>query len=296
MPTNINDLVAFLAVAASRSFTQAAARLGVSQSSLSRTIRRLEEQIGVRLLTRTTRSVSLTEAGQRLLASAGPRLGEIEAELAALRELRDRPAGTVRITASEYAAESVLWPKLAAGLRDYPDVKVEIVSDNGFIDIAAQGLDAGVRLGESVEKDMVAVRIGPDQRLVAVGSPAYFKAHAAPATPQDLVAHSCINLRLVSSGVIYAWEFERDRRPLRVRTDGQLTFNSIQLALAAALEGYGIAFVPEPAVETLVAAGRLQLVLDEWCQPTPGFHLYYPNRRQNSAAFQVVADLLRHRT
>ena len=295
MRENINDVLAFIAVATDRSFTHAAARLGVSPSSLSRTIRKLEEQVGVRLLTRTTRSVSLTEAGERLLSSAAPRLNEIEAELVALSDLRDKPAGTVRITASEYAAESILWPKLAMGLRAYPDVKVEIVSDNGFVDIAAQGLDAGVRLGESVEKDMIAIRIGPDQRLVPVGSPAYFTTHPIPATPPDLVGQSCINLRLVSSGVIYAWEFERDRRPLRVRVDGQLTVNSIKLAVAAALEGYGIAFLPEPAVETLVADGRLMLVLDDWCQPMPGFHLYYPNRRQNSAAFQVVADLLRYR-
>lgn len=295
MRETINDVLVFIAVATDRSFTHAAARLGVSPSSLSRTVRKLEERLGVRLLTRTTRSVSLTEAGARLLATAGPRLDEIEAELVALSDLRDKPMGTVRITASEYAAESVLWPKLAVRLHDYPDVKVEIVSDNGFIDIAAQGLDAGVRLGESVEKDMIAVRIGPDHRLVPVGSPAYFAGHPAPASPQDLVGHACINLRLMSSGAIYAWEFERDRRPLRVRVNGQLTFNSIKLAVEAALEGYGIAFVPEPAVETLVADGRLMPVLEDWCQPTPGFHLYYPNRRQNSAAFQVVVDLLRSR-
>ena len=215
MRETINDVLAFIAVATDRSFTHAAARLGVSQSSLSRTIRKLEERLGVRLLTRTTRSVSLTEAGERLLSSAAPRLDEIEAELVALRDLRDRPAGTVRITASEYAAETVLWPKLANGLRDYPDIRIEIVSDNGFVDIAAQGLDAGIRLGESVEKDMIAIRIGVDQRLVPVASPAYFETHPVPATPQDLVGQSCINLRMVSSGVIYAWEFERDRRPLR---------------------------------------------------------------------------------
>ena len=293
MRERIKDVLAFIAVATDRSFTHAAARLGVSQSALSRTIRNLEEQIGVRLLTRTTRSVSLTEAGERLLASAAPRVDEIEAELIALRELRDRPAGTVRITASEYAAESVVWPKLVPGLRDYPDIRVEIVSDNGFIDIAAQGLDAGVRLGESVEKDMIAVRIGPDQRLVPVASPGYFARRPLPAVPQDLVGHACINLRLVSSGAIYAWEFGRDRQPLRVRVDGQLTFNSIKLAVSAALEDYGIAFVPEPAVAPLVAEGRLVRVLDDWCQPTPGFHLYYPSRRQNSTAFQVVAELLR---
>jgi DNA-binding transcriptional LysR family regulator len=292
---NINDLLAFVAVATDRSFTRAAARLGTSQSSLSRTIRKLEESVGVRLLTRTTRSVSLTEAGDRLLASVGPRFDEIEAELVALGDLRDRPAGTVRITASEYAAEAVLWPKIGAGLGDYPDIKVEIISDNGFIDIVAKGFDAGVRLGESVERDMIAVRIGPDTRLVPVAAPSYLARHPAPATPQELVGHNCINLRLIGSGALYAWEFEREHRPMRVRVEGQFTFNSIKLAVAAACEGYGIAFVPEPAVIEQLADGTLVLMLDEWCQPTPGFHFYYPNRRQNSAAFQVVADVLRYR-
>ena len=296
MRENLNDLLAFVAVANDRSFTQAAARLGMSQSSLSRTIRKLEEQIGVRLLTRTTRSVAPTEAGRRLLASVGPRLDEIEAELVALGELRDKPAGTVRITASEHAAETVLWPKLALALRDYPDIKVEIISENGFVDIVARGLDAGVRLGESVEKDMVAVRIGPEQRLVCVASPAYVERHPPPATPQELVSHTCINLRLISSGTIYAWEFERDGRPLRVRVDGQLIFSSIRLAVDAARQGYGIAFVPEDGVRELVARGELVQILNEWCPPISGFHLYYPSRRQHSPAFQVVVDLLRHQT
>lgn len=295
MRENMNDLQAFVAVATHRNFTHAAARLGMAQSSLSRTIRKLEEGLGLRLLTRTTRSVSLTEAGERLLSAVAPRLDEIEAELTALGDLRERPAGTVRITASEYAAESVLWPKLASGLRAYPDIKVEIAIDNGFVDIAAQGLDAGVRLGESVARDMIAVRIGPDQRLVPVASPSYFESHPAPATPQDLVGHNCIKLRLVSSGAIYAWEFERHGHPVRVSVEGQFTFTSINLAVAAALEDYGIAFVPETAVNKHVADGQLVQVLDDWCPPMPGFHLYYPNRRQNSAAFQVVADLLRHR-
>lgn len=295
MRENINDLLAFVAVANDESFTKAAARLGMSQSSLSRTIRKLEEQIGVRLLTRTTRSVAPTEAGQRLLASVGPRLGEIEAELVALGELRDRPAGTVRITASEHAANAVVWPKLAQGLYEYPEVSVEIVSDNGFVDIVAEGLDAGVRLGESVEKDMVATRIGPDQRLVPVASPGYFERHPAAATPQELVSHSCINLRLISSGSIYAWEFESGGRPLRVKVDGQLTFSSIELAVDAALRGYGIAFVPEDSVRAHVASGELHQILREWCPPIPGFHLYYPSRRQHSPAFHVVLDLLRYR-
>lgn len=296
MRENINDLLAFVAVATDQSFTQAAARLGTSQSSLSRTIRRLEEQIGLRLLTRTTRSVSPTEAGQRLLASVGPRLDEIESELIALGALRSRPAGTVRITASEYAAETVLWPRLSATLRDYPEIKVEIVSENSFVDIAAQGLDAGVRLGESVEKDMIAVRIGPDRRLIPVASPAYLDAHAKPSTPQDLVGHSCINLRLIGSGTLYAWEFERDGRPLRVRVDGQLTFTSIALSVDAAIKGYGIAFVPEDAAGTAIERGDLVALLEDWCPPISGFHLYYPSRRQQSPAFQIIVDALRHRT
>lgn len=295
MRENINDLLAFVAVATDQSFTQAAARLGISQSSLSRTIRRLEEQIGVRLLTRTTRSVSPTEAGQRLLASVGPRLDEIESELIALGALRSRPAGTVRITASEYAAETVLWPRLATALRDYPEIKVEIVSENGFVDIAAQGLDAGVRLGESVEKDMIAVRIGPDGRLIPVASPAYLGAYATPSTPQDLVGHSCINLRLIGSGTLYAWEFERDGRPLRVRVEGQLTFTSIALSVDAAIKGYGIAFVPEEAASAAIGRGELIALLEDWCPPISGFHLYYPSRRQQSPAFQIIVDALRHR-
>lgn len=296
MRENLDDLLAFVAVAGDRSFTRAAARLGISQSSLSRTIRKLEENIGVRLLTRTTRSVAPTEAGNRLLSGIGPSLDEIEAALVALGELRERPAGTVRISASEHAAETALWPKLSSKLADYPDIKVEIISDNGFIDIVAEGLDAGVRLGESVEKDMVAVRIGPDQRLIAVASPRYFQHHPVPATPHELVAHSCINLRLVSSGAIYAWEFERDGRPLRVRVDGQLTFSSMRLAADAALHGYGIAFVPEDSVPQLLKEGGLVAVLDEWCPPISGFHLYYPSRRQHSPAFQIVVDALRVRT
>lgn len=295
MRENLNDLIAFVMVAKDRSFTQAAARLGLSQSSLSRTIRRLEEQVGVRLLTRTTRSVAPTEAGLRLLGTVAPRLDEIEAELVALGELRDKPAGAVRITASEHAAETVVWPRLSLALHDYPDVKVELVSDNGFVDIVAQGLDAGVRLGESVEKDMIAVRIGPDQRLVPVAAPAYFKQRSIPVSPQELVTHTCINLRLLGSGTLYAWEFQRDGHPVRVRVDGQLAFSSIHLAVEAALAGYGIAFVPEDAVRSHVARGALLQILDDWCPPIPGFHLYYPSRRQNSSAFQLVLNALRFR-
>jgi DNA-binding transcriptional LysR family regulator len=286
--------MAFKAVADDRSFTRAAARLGQSQSSLSRTVRRLEEGLGVRLLGRTTRSVAPTAAGERLLARIGPRLDEIAAELVALAELRDRPAGTVRITASERAAESVLWPRLSALLPDYPEVKVEIFIDHAFTDIAAERFDAGVRLGESLEQDMIAVRIAPDTRMVAVGSPACFSGRTLPRTPQELVEHSCINLRLSGSGGLYAWEFEKDGRQVRVKVDGQWTFNSIRPMVEAALAGHGLAFVPEDSVRAHIERGELVQVLDDWCQPVSGFHLYYPSRRQISPAFALVIDALRY--
>lgn len=295
MRENINDLLAFVAVATDQSFTRAAARLGTSQSSLSRTIRKLEERLGVRLLTRTTRSVSPTEAGERLLQKIGPRLDEIEAELEALGALRDKPAGTVRINCSEYAAESVVWPKLAEVLPAYPDIKVEIFIQHSFADIAAERFDAGVRLGESLEKDMIAVRIAPDDRLIAVGSPSYFERHAPPETPRDLTAHSCINLRLATRGGLYAWEFEKDGAPLNVKVEGQVTFNTIRPMVDAALAGFGIAFVPESGLHAHLASGALVQVLDDWCQPFSGFHLYYPSRRQQSSAFEVVMNALRHR-
>jgi DNA-binding transcriptional LysR family regulator len=294
--TSYNDLAAFAVVARTRSFTRAAAELGLSPSALSQTVRTLEERLGYRLLTRTTRSVSPTEAGARLLATVAPRLAEIDTELLALGELRDKPAGTIRITASQYAANTVVWPKLAGVLGDYPDIRLELISDNGFVDIADQGYDAGVRLGESVEKDMVAVRIAPDSRLLPVASPSYFARHPAPATPQELVRHSCINLRLIGSGAIYAWEFARDGQPLRVRVDGQLTFSSIDLSVEAALRGFGIAFVPEEAVRAAVARGELVAILDAWCPPVSGFHLYYPSRRQQSPAFQIIVEALRYRS
>lgn len=295
MRENINDLLAFVAVANDKSFTQAAARLGVSQSSLSRTIRKLEEQLGVRLLARTTRSVSPTDAGERLLGKIGPRLDEIEAELVALSELRDRPAGTVRITCSEHAAETVIWPKLGPALHDYPDINVEVFIDHAFTDIAAEKFDAGVRLGESVEKDMIAVRISPDLRLIAVAAPGYFKDHPKPKAPQELVGHRCINLRLATRGGLYAWEFEKGGQQVRVRVDGQLTFNTTRPMVEAAVAGYGIGFVPESMAHDLIKSRKLVQVLDEWCQPFAGFHLYYPSRRQTSPAFQIVADLLRYR-
>jgi DNA-binding transcriptional LysR family regulator len=281
-------------IARTRSFTRAAAEIGVSPSALSQTMRALEERLGYRLLSRTTRSVSTTEAGERLLSTLAPRFEEIEAELSAMGALRDRPAGLVRITCSERAAETVLWPRLAAGLIAFPDVKVELFIDHGFTDIAAQRFDAGVRLGESVEKDMIAVRIGPDMRMVAVASPGYFEARSAPTVPQDLTAHSCINLRLSTSGGLYAWEFEKDGHQLRVKVDGQFTFNTVRPIVSAALEGFGIGFIPEDTALPFLEAGTLVQVLDDWCQTFSGFHLYYPSRRQLNPAFAVVIDLLRH--
>ena len=292
---DFNDLAAFAVIARVRSFTRAAAEIGVSASALSQTMRALEERLGYRLLTRTTRSVSTTEAGERLLAAVAPRFAEIEAELLAMGALRDRPAGLVRITCSERAAETVLWPRLATGLSDYPDVKVELFIDHGFTDIAAERFDAGVRLGESVEKDMIAVRIGPDLRMVAVAAPSYFVGRARPQAPQDLVDHRCINLRLSSSGGLYAWEFEKDGHPLRVRVEGQFTFNTVRPMVNAAIAGFGIAYVPEDTARPLLETGALVQVLDDWCQPFSGFHLYYPSRRQISPAFALVIDVLRYR-
>lgn len=259
-------------------------------------MRSLEARLGYRLLTRTTRSVSTTEAGERLLATVDPRFQEIEAVLSAMGELRDRPAGLVRITCSERAAETVLWPRLAAGLVDFPDVKVELFIDHGFTDIAAERFDAGVRLGESVEKDMIAVRIGPDIRMVAVASPAYLANRVAPSLPQDLVAHACINLRLSSGGGLYAWEFEKDGHPLRVKVDGQFTFNTVRPIVSAALRGFGIAYVPQDSAQPHLDSGELVLLLDDWSQPFAGFHLYYPSRRQMTPAFAMVIDVLRDRT
>ena len=292
---SLNDLTAFLTVAREGSFTRAAAQLGVSQSALSHSLRGLEARLGVRLLTRTTRSVSPTEAGERLLRTIGPRMAEIEAELAALSELRDRPAGNLRITAGEHSAETVLWPALARLLPDYPDIKVEVVIDYGLTDIVAERFDAGIRLGEQVAKDMIAVRIGPDMRMRVVGAPGYFARHPGPETPQDLTGHNCVNLRLPTLGGIYAWEFEKDDRELRVRVDGQLVFNSTPMILKAALDGIGLAYLPEDRVKPYVADGRLIGVLDDWCAPFSGYHLYYPSRRQLSPAFALLVEALRYR-
>jgi DNA-binding transcriptional LysR family regulator len=292
---NFDDLLAFVAVARERNFTRAAAKLGVSQSALSHTMRALETRLGIRLLTRTTRSVSPTEAGERLLQTVGPRFDEIEAELRAVRELREKPAGRIRITATEYAADAILLPKLARLLPHYPDIKVEIIIDYGLTDIVHQGYDAGVRSGEQVAKDMIAVRIGPDMRMAVVGAPAYFKSRPEPNKPQDLVDHSCITLRLPTHGGLYAWEFEKGGRELRVRVDGQLTYNTTTQMLNAALAGLGLAYVPEGLAQPHLAKRRLKRVLADWCLPYSGYHLYYPSRRQPSAAFSLLVDALRYR-
>ncbi len=291
---NLDNLLAFVAVGRERSFTKAAAKLGVSQSALSHTIRELEERLGVRLLTRTTRSVSPTEAGERLLQRLGPRFEEIEAEVAGIRELRDKPAGTIRITATEYAADAILLPKLAKLMREYPDIKVEIMIDYGLTDIVAQRFDAGVRSGEQVAKDMIAVRIGPDMRMAVVGAPSYFKGRPEPKKPHDLIKHNCITLRLPSGG-LYAWEFEKGGRQLRVRVEGQLTYNTTAQMLNAALAGMGLAYVPEGWVQPYLAKARLKRVLEDWCLPYSGYHLFYPSRRQASAAFALLVDALRYR-
>jgi DNA-binding transcriptional LysR family regulator len=255
----------------------------------------LEARLGIPLLTRTTRSVAPTEAGERLLRTVGPRFDEIAAELAALSELREKPAGTIRITADEHAAHAVLWPALERLLPDYPDIKVEIVIDYGLTDIVAERYDAGVRLGGVVAKDMIAVRIGPDMRMAVVGAPSYFAKRPQPRMPQDLTAHACINLRLPTYGGPYAWEFEKDGRELRVRVEGQLVFNSIALILIAALAGFGLAYLPEDQVQTHLANGQLIRVLADWCPPFSGYHLYYPSRRQPAPAFAMLVDALRYR-
>lgn len=290
----LDDLRAFTAVARERSFTKAAAKLAVSQSALSQTIRELESRLGVRLLSRTTRSVSPTAAGERLLRTVAPRFEEIDAELSAIRELREKPAGTIKITATQYAADAILLPKLAKLLQAYPDLKVEIVIDYGLTNIVAQGIDAGVRSGDQVAKDMIAVRIGPDMRMAVVGAPSYFKTRPEPRKPQDLVHHNCITLRLPHGG-LYAWEFEKGGRDLRVHVAGQLTYNSDTQELNAALAGLGLAYVPEGMAQPYLAKGRLHRVLGDWCPPYSGYHLWYPSRRQSSAAFALLVDALRYR-
>lgn len=292
---DLNDLTAFLAVARARSFTKAAARLDVSQSALSQTVRNLEARLGLRLLTRTTRSVAPTDAGERLMQSIGPRLEEVESELAALTAMRDKPAGTVRISAGEHPAETIVWPALERLLPNYPDIMVEVIVDNGLTDIVNERYDAGVRLGEQVARDMIAVPIGPDIRMAVVGTPEYFRGRRKPETPEDLTAHACINLRLPTAGGLYAWEFEKDGREIKARVEGQLVFNTVTLILRAALAGAGLAFVPEERARGALVDGRLVQVLADWCPPFAGFHLYYPSRRQHSPAFAIVLDALRCR-
>ncbi len=292
---DLGGLAAFVAVAEERSFTRAAARQGTSQSALSQTVKRLEARLGVRLLTRTTRSVAPTEAGEQLLASVRFAFDEIDTQLVALSELRDKPTGTIRITAGHHAAETVLFPAIERLLPDYPDVNVELSVDTGFRDIVADRFDAGVRLGERVEKDMIAVRIGPDLRMALVGAPSYFERRPRPQTPHDLTGHNCINLRFPTLGSLYTWEFEKDGRELNVRVEGQLTFNETRLIVRAACSGLGLAFVLEDHVLEHLADGRLVRVLEDWCPPFAGYHLYYPSRRQHTPAFSILLDALRHR-
>lgn len=291
----LSELRAFIAIAQERSFTKAAARLGVSASALSHTIRGLEERLGLRLLARTTRSVSTTEAGQRLFQSISPHFDEIRAELDALSELRDKPSGSLRISSGVHAAQTILRPRLAEFLPLYPDINVEVSINDGFVDIVGEHFDAGVRLGESVSKDMIAVRIGPDWRFAVVGTPDYFARRSTPEHPRDLTNHRCINLRMASAGNLYAWEFENDGRVLEVKVTGQLTFDSIAPVLDAALDGLGLAYVPEDMALPHIKAGRLRSVLSDWCPPVQGYHLYYPNRRLGSQAFARFVDALRCR-
>ncbi|MBK1696134.1 LysR family transcriptional regulator [Rhodovibrio salinarum] len=292
---NASDLIAFLIVARERSFTKAAAQLGVSQSALSHKTRGLEERLGIRLLNRTTRNVTPTEAGDRLMRRLGPRFAEIEAELEAITELREKPAGTVRISAIDYVADTILWPKLCRFLPQYPDIKVEVAIDYGLTDIVKQGFDAGVREGEQIAQDMIAVRIGPDMRIAVVAAPSYFADRPKPETPRDLLQHNCINLRLPTHGGLYAWEFQKGDEELSVRVDGQVICNGTYQTLNTALAGLGIAYCPEELALPHVEAGRLTRVLEDWCPPFSGFHLYYPSRRQHSPAFALVVDALRYR-
>lgn len=295
MPVESYDQLAiFSVVARERSFTRAAAKLGMSQPALSRVMRNLEERLGVRLLARTTRSVSATEAGEHLLRVVAPRFEEINTELALLNKFRDKPAGTLRITAGEHAAITILQPVLAKLVPDNPDLNIEIIVDYGLTDIVAEGYDAGVRLGEQVAKDMIAVRVGPDMRMAVVGSPEYFARYPRPKTPRDLTQHNCINIRLPTYGGIFSWEFEKKGQELNVRVEGQLVFNNIAMRLDAALKGLGLAYMPEDLVQTHVTKGRLIRVLLDWCPPFPGYHLYYPSRRQTSAAFTLFRDALRY--
>ncbi|WP_287879918.1 LysR family transcriptional regulator [Aquitalea sp.] len=290
----ISDVQAFLVVAREKSFTRAAALLGVSPSALSHTVRNLEESLGVRLLARTTRSVSVTDAGAQLVESVGPRLAEVDAELNAVSDLADKPKGTIRVTSTDYAVDTVLWPKLAPLLLDYPDLKVDIAIDYGLVDVVAQRYDLGIRSGDQVAKDMIAVRIGPDRRMVIVGTLDYLQSRPLPRKPEDLLGHNCISLRFASGG-LYAWELKKGKRVLQIRGDGQATFNGAYQTLNAALTGCGLAFVPEDLAEPHVTAGKLQYVLEDWFPTLPGLHMYYASRRQPSRALSLIIDALRYR-
>ena len=292
---NAADLITFITIAQERSFTRAAARLGVSQSAVSHALSRLEKRLGVRLLTRSTRSLSPTDAGERLLATVEPRFQDVDAALAQVSEFRDKPAGTIRLSAGEHAVNAVLWPRLQDFTKDYPDIRLDIIAENGFVDIVAERYDAGVRLGEQLAKDMIAVRIGPDWRMAVVGTPDYFAARQHPLTPQDLTHHICINLRLPTQGSYYAWEFEHGGRRLNVKVDGQLSFSNSNHILSAALVGAGLACIPEDIAQPYIRSGQLIRVLEDWMPVFDGYHLYYPSRRQNSPAFSRLIDALRYR-
>ncbi|WP_333496973.1 LysR family transcriptional regulator [Kluyvera sp. CHPC 1.251] len=291
---NINDLISFMVVARERSFTRAAAQLGVSQSALSHAMRNLESRLDVRLLTRTTRNVAPTEAGEKLYQRLSPHLQEIAQEIAALRDSRERPAGNIRLTAGEHAMNTIIWPRIKPFMQQYPDINIEVTVDNGLTDIVDERFDAGIRLGEQVARDMIAVRIGPDMRMAVVGSPEYLAHHGIPQTPHELQQHRCINMRLPTKGGLYAWEFEHDGEPLRVRVEGQLTLNCLPQRIEAAEAGLGLAYVPEDTIAEGVAAGRLQHVLADWCVPFAGYYLYYPSRRQHTTAFALLVEALRY--
>jgi len=293
--SKVNDLQAFVAVARDQSFTKAAARLGITPSALSHTMRALEERLGVRLLARTTRNVAPTEAGERLMRSIAPLFDQITAEVEALGELRDKPAGTIRITCTDDQIELCVRPMLVEFLKDYPDITLELYVDYGFTNVVEERFDAGIRLGEAISKDMIAVRIGPDWRLAVVGSPAYFGRNPRPKTPHDLTRHACINIRHRPSGAIYAWEFGKKGKIFTVKVEGQLVFNSIMHVLNAAVDGIGLAYVPEQLVTPYLADGRLKEILSDWCPYFQGYHLYYPNRRQASPAFSAFVEALRYR-
>jgi len=293
---NLNDILVFIAVAREKSFTRAAAKLGVSQSALSHTIRDLEARLGVRLLTRTTRSVSTTDAGEELFQAVAPRIDEIDASVAALSDFRDKPAGVVRITATDHPIETVIWPKLRQLLPSYPDIKVEVTVDYGLSNIVEERYDIGVRFGDQVAKDMIAVRISPDIPMTIVGAPSYFTNKNAPKTPEDLLNHDCITLRMTTTKALYAWELKKGKRETQARVGGQLTFNTQPQMVRAALDGFGLAFVPEDAVFEHIQRGELRSVLKDWCPTWPGYHAYYPSRRQTSRAFSLVIDALKHRS